>query len=540
MIHKKFRYLIAFLSLLGQAFAQTGPAGLGTNDGSSSLKLWLDAGKGIYKDSTAKLIANADDRVYFWSDLSGNKNDVKSSFDSTRPTLVANSPFLNGQSALRFNRNYDNSNKRNYMSSLSFSKTNDITIYCVFYPYGGAGGNGFTPFKSAFLNLNFWYYGAGLVDCGVIGPFNDISMTICDTTLAAGGGDITTYTDFVVKTPLLINKPHFGVLQKEAWSGVMSIAKDGNAPAQYQTAKQPVNSPVKYFIGSTSDIAAGKDNTFFDGFMSSVMVFNKLLNQAEKTILENYLSARYDIEMPYNDLFKMDQAGYGNYDFDMAGIGKGTDASTQLQARGEGIIEISNATQLGIYEYLFWAHNGLPLTLQGTDIPEGLAQKLERTWRVGEVGEVGSVDLVVNTKDFTDGSLKDLVLLIDTDNDGQFADEQLGKGIIVYSKFLENGQYAFNNINLNDAQRFTFGFLEAACQTDCDATFSPNGDGQNDVYFLDYTGKTLIYDKYGRVVKEFSQPISWDGYKSNGELASPGLYFIVNTNGAQSTVTLIR
>lgn len=539
MIQKKFKYLIAYFSLL-QSFAQTGPAGLGTNDGSSPLKLWLDAGKGIYKDTGAKTIANAYDRVYFWTDLSGSNNDVKASFDSTRPTFVTNSPFLNGQSALRFNRNYDNSNKRNYMASESFSSTNDITIYCIFYPYGGAGGNSITPFKSAFMSPNFWYYGAGLVDCGVVGPFNDISMTICDTTLAAGGGDITTYTDFVVKTPLMINKPHFAVLQKEAWSGVMSIAKDGNIPAQYQAAKQPINNSFKYYIGSTSDTALGKENTFFDGYMAGVMVFNKILNQAEKTILENYISARYDIEMPYNDLFKMDQAAYGNYDFDMAGIGKGTDASAQLRARGEGIIEINSTTPLGVYEYLFWAHNGLPFTLLRTDIPEGIAQKLERTWRVSEVGEVGSVELVVNAKDFTDGSQKDLVLLIDTDNDGQFADEQLGKGIIVHSKFLENGQYVFSNINLNDAQRFTFGFLETACQVDCDAIFSPNGDGQNDVYFLDYTGKTLIYDKYGRVVKEFYQPIQWDGYKSNGELATPGLYFIVSTNGAQSTVTIVR
>ena len=55
-------FIILFFAF-GHLFAQTGPAGIGTNDGTSALKLWLDAGKRVCNDSLGKKTAIDSERT---------------------------------------------------------------------------------------------------------------------------------------------------------------------------------------------------------------------------------------------------------------------------------------------------------------------------------------------------------------------------------------------------------------------------------------------------------------------------------------------
>ncbi|HTF82812.1 MAG TPA: gliding motility-associated C-terminal domain-containing protein [Cytophagales bacterium] len=533
------KYIFFFISV-AQAIAQTGPAGVGTNDGFSALKLWLDANVGVYQDPWKQQAAENFGRVTTWKDQSGSNNDLMAEYDSTRPSYQRNLPLLNEQSVIRFNRNLHPKNQRNYLISKSFQATSDITIYCVFFPTKRGGGNNVTPHASTLLSPNYWYYGSGLVDAGVPGPFNDISMTLCDSSLAAGAGDSTVPMDYTVKTPLVMNRSHFGMVQKEAKSGLMAVSVDGNFAATFFSGTQPINNPLKYYIGSTSDTKSDKEDTFFDGYIANILVYNKILNPTEKLILENYLSAKYDIPLPQNDLYTMDRNRYGNYDFDMAGIGKSSDGSSQLTAKGEGIVKISNPSDLSLNEYLFWAHNGMPYSLEITDLPTGVQQRLLRLWRIDEVGETGNVDITVDATGFLKDYSKDLVLLIDKNNDGRFSDERLGQGMIVASTNLGNGTYNFHGIDLDKEQQFTFALMDAPCTTDCDASFSPNGDGQSDTYLIETDGHTNIYNKYGQHIKKFTSSGYWDGTNASGEVVPPGLYFIVDSNGSSKTVTLVR
>ncbi len=522
--------------------SQTGPAGVGTTDGTSALKMWLDAGKNVFKDSLAKQKAGDSERVRYWSDLSGTHHDVSATSDSARPTFLAQHPLLNGCGTLRFTRNSSSSNKRNYLQSNSFSKTDDITIYSVFLPMTKGGGNDITPYQfvGSTNNDSLWYSGAGIVDADVFGPMDDISMTLTDTSLAVGGGDSATKTDYTVKTPLILNKAYFGSLRKEKTSGLLSVSKNGSSPSSLVAGKQPLNNAVKYTIGATSNSVNGKDNNFFDGLIAAVIVFNKLLNEAETILLENYLSTKFGISLTSHDIFKADDAPMGNYDGDFAGIGMGSDSIPQARAQGEGIVEISNPTDLGKQEYLAWAHNGQALTFQSQDVPEGVKQRLARTWRTNKTGEPGNVDLVVDTRTFTNPDVQDLVLLVDMDNNGSFENEYLGAGMTTQGTYMGNGKYLFSKTRLPDESRFTFGVLKPACQNDCEAVFTPNGDGISDTYFIENVGKTVILDKFGQLVRELNAPTYWDGIKSNGSLATEGLYFIIANDSRQKTVTLLR
>lgn len=530
--------IFALIFSLAQLLGQTGPAGVGTGDGSSALKLWLDASKGLFKDTLQNLPAEGGQKIMLWKDLSGNNNNVSAQNDSSSPTLVTSSPLLNHQNAIRFYRDKDASNRRTYLASKSFSKTNDITIYCVFHAMSKASGNNVTPYKAKGYDFNMWYSGAGLVDGGVGEFVNDVSLAFCDSSIAAGVGDSTTGTDYCVKTTASIHKTYFALLEKEAWTGKLSVAHNNNLASTYQAGAQPINNAEKYFIGSTSDVYTGKLSPFFDGYIASVLVYNKLLNAAEKIILENYLAAKYDLPLYTNDLYKFDETALGNYDHELVGIGKASDGSYQLSAKGEGVIELSNAKELQKADFLFIGHDGKSLSPMVNEIPEGIQFRLERQWVCGKQGNIKNVDLTIDTKDLPIEP-QSLALLIDTDNDGSFADETIGQGMLISSEVTTQGRMVFRGVALNQGNHFTFAQLKPMCESNCEAYFSPDGDGMADVYYLRDTGKTSIYDRSGKMVRSLNTPAYWDGTNDKGEPSEPGIYFLI-ANDVQETVTLIK
>ncbi len=535
---KPYLFILLIISALG-SMGQTGPAGVGMNTGSSALKLWLDADYGVYTDTNLTTIAKIGDRVKCWKDLSGNKNDVFADSDSTKPTLNGNSP-LNKSNAIRFSRNENSQNKRNSLSSKSFSKTSDITIYCVFHALTKSEGNNITPFKSTTYVPNMWYAGSGLVDGGANGLVNDISMAFCDTSIAAGGGDSTTKTDYCVKTPASLNKTYFATLQKEAWNGKLSIAQNGGIPAEYDAGAQPINNSTKYYIGSNSNLTSANVSQFFDGYIANVLAYNRLLNTAEKVILENYLSAKYNTTLLSNDFFKFDDAEAGNFDHELIGIGKALDGSVQQVAKGEGILEISSRNDFDKGSYVFIAHDGKPLNFLASDKPYGVKSKLERQWVCSIVGNTLKTDLLIDPSLFPNIAKEDLVLLIDTDNNGKFSDEKLGEGMIPVSELSNHGRFAFHGVQLNHGHKFTFAILEKPCLSGCETYFTPDGDGLSDLYYLEQSGKTTIYDRSGKLIKSIATPAYWDGTSEKGEVVAPGIYFLITNDDTQRTVTLIR
>ncbi|MEO1449018.1 MAG: PKD domain-containing protein, partial [Bacteroidota bacterium] len=79
--------------------------------------------------------------------------------------------------------------------------------------------------------------------------------------------------------------------------------------------------------------------------------------------------------------------------------------------------------------------------------------------------------------------------------------------------------------------------------------FSPNNDGINDAYQIEYTGKDayalIIYDRWGRTVfgEVYSPAQTWDGLTPQGKPASAGVYYYRVTIGEQTftgDLTLLR
>jgi len=536
-------YITILLSCLCiTAKAQTGPAGVGTNNGSSALKLWLDAGRGVFADTLQNTRARSGDKVLFWKDLSGSNNHVLAETDSTNPVLTTYNPLLNNQNGIRFYRNDGNGNKRNYLVSKEFSKTNDITIYCVFHALSKAGGTNVSPYKATNYDNNMWYFGAGLVDGGANGFTNDISLAFCDTSIAAGAGDSTSSTDYCVKAPASLNQTYFAVLQKEAWTGLLRVGHNTNTDSVLQAGTQPINVPSKYYIGTTSNAKANAEASFFDGYIACVLVYNKLLSSAEKIILENYLSAKYNVPLKDNDLYQFDEPGEGNFDFELIGIGKANDGSFQRVARGEGMIELISHSELNKGEFMFIAHNGKPLELEQVkdNLPLGIQYRIDREWICSKSSGIKKVDLIIDPASISSIDAKSLRLLIDTNNDGTYSNEKIGEGVYELSEITRDGRYIFRGIELKHGSRFTLGKVDNSAENPVGDYFSPNGDGVSDLYYIPYAGKALIYDRNGKHIRTLSTPAFWDGTNEGGELLTPGLYFLDVNDDIHKTVTLIR
>jgi gliding motility-associated-like protein len=79
------------------------------------------------------------------------------------------------------------------------------------------------------------------------------------------------------------------------------------------------------------------------------------------------------------------------------------------------------------------------------------------------------------------------------------------------------------------------------------SVFTPNGDGLNDVFRIDYPNpesyRISIFDRWGRTVFEANAPSDWDGILPNGSRARDGVYlYTLSINGSQFTgsLTLLR
>lgn len=210
----------------------------------------------------------------------------------------------------------------------------------------------------------------------------------------------------------------------------------------------------------------GANASRFNGHISEIILYNTALNDAQRIIVNNYLAAKYGTTLATFDLYAQDDAANGDFDHEVVGIGRTTAAHTHTVAQGSGRVEIANPSGLDNNEFLFWGHNNGGIGTGGVgDLAPGIAGRWERVWRVSEVNtsgtaeDVGAVDITFDLNGLGNVQVDQLRLLVDTDNDGTFADETPIAGAIP----LSGDRYRFAGINaLANNRRFTLGTSNTA------------------------------------------------------------------------------
>jgi len=417
--------LLTFI-ITNSIFSQTGPGGVGTTDGMSSLVLWLDANTITGTPGTT---------ITTWVDGSGNGYDFNFGNGA-----VYNNPAVNGYPAFNFNGS-SHYFERAYTAAINPSNftiftTNKVASNSTYKSLITSRSN--SPTQKGYIlyslptnnHWQFWTGGAG---------WESTPNPSTTSTVGSWSGQSFDFLDATNAVHLFI---------------------DGNLNGSNTHSYSPnTTTPCRIGAGATE----GSASFHFKGEIGEVILFNTVINSAQKTIINNYLAAKYNYPLGTNDLYSQDNTANGNYDHDVAGIGRVDASNLHNDAQGTGIVRILNPTGLGDDEFLIWGHNNaLQQANETTDIPSPVVARFTRVWRVNEVNsasnavDVGAIDIRFDLTGLGAITPSDLRLLVDTDNDGVFSDETPISGVVS----LGNDIYQFTGVTtISNNVRFTLGTI---------------------------------------------------------------------------------
>ena len=399
--------------------AQTGPGGIGTLDGSSTLKIWLTAddldGDGDTSDNPANGAL-----VSSWV------NKVGSGINYTQSGAQRPSYRTGAHNSVYFNAAGSTYYSMTATSTGSF-RGGSIFLITKVLDYGGRSTSFFDD-SAASLRLN-QYDNTNRVG------FTRYGVADYATNLATVYGADALYSWHKASTSASVD------IRVNGGRQTISIV-DANAAIPYQRMGRATNG---------SDEASGD---YYE-----IIAFDSKLNTTRIYLMENYLSAKYGgIALQY-DIYDQDNPANGDYDFDVAGIGRVASGNQHTDARGTGIVRMLNPTNLGNNEYLIWGHDNRAIaSTEVADVPFGIDSRLARIWRVSESSntgtsvDVGAVDIRFDLTALGAIATEDLRLLVDRNNNGVFSDDTPIDG----ATDLGGGVYQFTAVTaLTDNRRFT-------------------------------------------------------------------------------------
>lgn len=405
-------------------FSQTGPGGIGN---ASTLTLWLDIDRGITVTTDGASIA-------LWSDQSGNGNDALQTVVSNQPTYRTG--VVNGKSSLRFDGSDD------WMGITMNANETNVTKFIVFKTRGGDGSGSIiatsTPVSAS----------AGSHDrqFGLLG--NKVANRLWSVQT------VSSSTDFNDNSSHILNVNYGASLSGQ------EIYADG----LFQISG---NKPSSDFNWDEGLVIGGHNYWgYLNCDLMEIIEYSSIANTAQRIIIENYLAAKYNVSLSANDIYRQDNPGRGNYDHEVAGIGRIDASNIQDDSKGTGIVQILNPSGLGNNEFLIWGHDGGVQQATNTiDVPSGVEARFDRVWRVNEVDlsgssvNVGAIDMRFDLSGLGPITASDLVLLVDTNNDGVFSDETPITG----ASSLGSGIYEFSSVTpIRNNRRFTIGTISVS------------------------------------------------------------------------------
>lgn len=419
-------YLLIFIPFL--LIAQDGPAGVGSSVDNG---LWLKAGD-------INLTSNTP--VVNWPDASGNANDGHQADPTKRAVFVPVSA-MNGQAAVRLDGVDD---LVEISDDDKLDGTSGLTYFAVIRPNNldnreayGILGKRITFTNPAQYAYTWFLWSSNRMYMDINTQNNRFNTT----------GSFSNGTNYIVG------------MEFDGAAPSNERSKLYNAGQVIRTASESSTT----IVNSTEDLVLGALNknyrTFFGADYAEVIQFNRALNDAEHIIVNNYLSAKYNIPLNNDVIYNEDNPANGDFDFEVAGIGRVDANNLHTDAKGTGALRVLNASNLNDDEFLLWGHNNSSFAMSNTsDLPSGLQARMGRTWRVSEVNtsgtavDVGTITMRWDLNGVAGVDASSLRLLIDTNNDGQFSDEIAISGAVD----LGGGQYEFTTVGtIADNARFT-------------------------------------------------------------------------------------
>ncbi|CAM1374047.1 hypothetical protein [Tenacibaculum xiamenense] len=418
---KHYYLLLTSLFFYTYILGQTGPGGVGARNGSSSLIVWLRAND-LNADGNITNNPTNGSSVSTWADFSGNSNNFTQS-GTRRPTYNSLGTF----DAVNFNSSVTTAQ---FMNGTVSNVYRNASVFIATNPVNTGNSHSLLDNPSASLRVEQW------------SNTNRVGLTRYGI------------SDYRTNIPSPFNTNSIISYHKRRNSSSVEV-RVNNATQNLNIGSSTAGIPLGR-IGRNSNGADEASGDFFE-----IIFFRRRVNNAQKIIIDNYLSAKYgSIAIPVN-VYDEDDASSGDYDHDVAGIGRTNSSNLHNDSQGTGIVRVLNPTNLGNNEFLMWGHDNGDLQMNtGLNAPSILRSRLSRTWRVSETNtsgasvDVGNIDMRFDLTGITGVSAGNLRLIVDTDNDGNFNDETPISGAIN----LGSNVYGFNGVSsISNNRRFTLG-----------------------------------------------------------------------------------
>lgn len=417
-----------------------GPGGIGTADGNSSLELWLRSDRGAFSNTGCSIAATSSGNVGCWQDQSGNGNNATES-GTASPTY--NTAVQNGQPSMRFDGVDDGFNLNpTLLPNGSSART------FVFATQANAGA----AFQSTLS------YGTNAA-----GQRINVTTTAAETAVAVQlhtygiTSGTTNWQTAVIDIPSTSTSDGW-----DFYRDSVQLAPEGTIAGSPQTIN---TGTADADLGRASFIAS-----FYDGDIGEAIVYSVELPSVQRILVDNYLSAKYDVSLGANDVYDGDTGANGNFDLDVAGIGR-FGGNNHTQAYSVGMIVRNRSFLQDDGDWLLFGHrtavnsnstNDLPTTGDWATAPD--PRRWDRHWYVDVTDVVGTtggtVDIIF---DFSEGSMDGQLpnvpvsnyrLLKRTLDTGQFSDIATATAVV-------GDQVQFLNVNVADlGSNFTLGTLD--------------------------------------------------------------------------------
>lgn len=425
--------IISIATLLGTAhlYSQTGPAGIGSTDGASTLELWLKSDTGV--EEAANDAAEIGDNVAYWLDQSGNSNDLQHDYGSN-PSYATDGTlnyinFNGGAKYLRGNSIITGTTARTMFvvlrpTSLSSSGANNCAFALAPNESAGKGYGLFIEAPSGSTGMGLRVSGNKLMDYttstldpSIISSQTGESADVISTVFYANGAPLNTVAK---QTSSLLNTSTLGVI-----AGGFSSDADNTPEGTYD----------------------------YNGYLYEVIVYSENLINVKRNIINNYLSNKYNIALTANDYFSPGDATFNN---DIRGIGQESDGSVNSNNSAGWYFAFSGGVSDG--EYLLMGNNNATnnaanLVSDANTTNCGAKTRWNKIWYAEKTGSF-DVDFNVDFNEAFEsganpiGNIQNYVLLYRSGTSGDFT-------IIASATGLSGNRLTFA---LNDAD-FSTGYF---------------------------------------------------------------------------------
>jgi hypothetical protein len=421
-----------------------GPGGVGYVGTTGSLQAWYRADRGVYTDGCGTAFAaDGATNVACWKDQSG-KSGNNATLGTGSPTYNTN--MLNGQPVLTFNGS-------NSQLVLPRVVQDNFTIISLFRTSQAATACGTMQ----------WYCGMGLVDAEVGGVTNDFGTSLFNGRAMTGTGA----PDATITSALSWNNNAGHMFFSHRNGNQLNQFVDGANTGTTTGSGASLTASPRITIGSLQ-----YNLGYFQGNIPEVILFSANLVDVDRILVQNYLSAKYAVALSANDVYDGDTTAKGDFDRDVAGIGR-FGGNNHTQAFSAGMIVVNRTFLQDNGDWLTFGHLTPTNGYTNADVPTSGAwatapkpMRWARHWyfnRTDAAGTTGGmVDIIF---DFSEGNMNNAgknpagplsnYRLLKRDNPtGQFTEIAIASAIV-------GDQVQFLGVNVNDlGSNFTLGTLD--------------------------------------------------------------------------------